>query len=53
MGDIYGMSDAYLYTLSGWLAGDGVDIQQFAKVSDHAERMASRPAVQRDQWAYR
>jgi glutathione S-transferase len=47
MGDAYTVSDAYLYALSGWLAGDGVDIQEYPSVAAHRERMGERTAVQR------
>jgi glutathione S-transferase len=47
MGDRYSVADGYLYTISGWLKGDRVDIAQFPKVHDHYQRMAARPAVQR------
>ena len=47
LGERYSVADAYLYTLSGWLAGDGVDIAQFPGLVAHRERMAQRPAVQR------
>jgi glutathione S-transferase len=45
MGDQYTVADPYLFTLSGWLADDGVDIAQFPKVEDHFRRMRARPAV--------
>jgi glutathione S-transferase len=53
LGDDYSVCDAYLYTISGWLEGDGVDLSQFPKVSDHAARMSRRPAVQAAEAAYR
>ncbi|MEY4751076.1 MAG: glutathione S-transferase [Pseudomonadota bacterium] len=53
MGEHYTVCDAYLYTLSGWLAGDGVDIGRFPKAQAHAARMAGRPAVQRAEAAWR
>jgi len=46
-GEAYSICDPYLFTLSGWLADDGVDIGQFPKVAAHAERMAARPAVRK------
>ena len=45
MGAAYSICDAYLYTISGWLAGDKVDIAKFPKVHDHFKRMNERPAV--------
>ncbi len=47
MGANYTICDPYLFTLAGWLEGDGVDPRQFPKVNDHLKRMADRPAVQR------
>ena len=47
LGAQYSVADAYLFTVSGWLASDGVDVAQFPKVADHRRRMAERPAVQR------
>ena len=37
----------YLFTLSQWLAVDGVDINQFPKVAQHCLRMAQDPVVVR------
>jgi len=45
MGEAYTICDPYLYTVTGWLAGDGVDIAQFPKVREHFARMAARPQV--------
>ena len=45
MGETYTICDPYLFTLSGWLAGDGVDIARFPKVAAHRARMAERDAV--------
>ena len=45
LGETYSVADAYLYVMSGWLAGDGVDISRFPKVHDHFKRMEQRPAV--------
>ena len=47
LGRDYSVCDAYLFTLSGWLAGDGVDIALFPKVADHSRRMRERPAVRK------
>ncbi|MDO5088031.1 MAG: glutathione S-transferase family protein [Comamonadaceae bacterium] len=46
MGAAYSVADAYLYTVAGWLEGDGVDIAEFPKVAAHQARMVQRPAVQ-------
>lgn len=47
LGERFGTSDMYLYTLSRWLAGDGVDVQRFPKVADHMRRMEEKPQVQK------
>ncbi|MGO9740256.1 MAG: glutathione S-transferase family protein [Roseiarcus sp.] len=47
MGESYTIADPYLFTLSAWLHGDGVDIRKFPRVADHASRMAEREAVKR------
>ncbi|MEK9281824.1 MULTISPECIES: glutathione S-transferase N-terminal domain-containing protein [unclassified Bradyrhizobium] len=47
MGEQYTICDPYLYTLSLWLEGDGVDINATSKVADHFKRMSDRPAVRK------
>ena len=47
MGDQYTVADGYLFTIAKWLPGDGVDRDQFAKVSAHYARMLERPAVKK------
>lgn len=47
LGDRYGVSDMYLFTLAGWLEGDGVDPARFPKVAAHRERMRADPVVRR------
>jgi glutathione S-transferase len=47
MGEAYTICDPYLFTIAGWLEGDGVDIAQFPKVHDHFRRMADRPAARK------
>jgi glutathione S-transferase len=47
MGEQYTVADAYLFTIAGWLAGDGVDIETFPKVAAHYQAMLARPAVAR------
>jgi glutathione S-transferase len=47
LGAAYSVCDAYLFTISRWLAGDGVDVAAFPGVQAHAQRMAARPAVQK------
>jgi glutathione S-transferase len=47
MGERYTMCDPYLFTLSQWLEGDGVDRARFPKLAEHSRRIKERPAVQR------
>jgi glutathione S-transferase len=47
MGQRFSIADPYLFTLTGWLAADGVDIARFPRVADHQQRMRAMPAVQR------
>ena len=47
MGETFTVADAYMFALSTWLPGDSVDIQRFARVADHHQRMRALPAVQR------
>jgi len=47
MGETYTIADPYLFTISRWLEGDGVDIARFPKVHDHFRRMSARPATER------
>jgi glutathione S-transferase len=47
MGGQYTICDPYLYVISTWLEGDGVDAKQFPKVHEHRSRMAERPAVKK------
>jgi glutathione S-transferase len=47
MGDAFTISDPYLFTLSGWLAGDGVNIGHFPRVAAHYDRVRELPAARR------
>lgn len=47
LGENYSVSDMYLFTISRWLEGDEVDINEFPRVADHFRRMQEIPAVQR------
>ncbi len=46
LGTKISLADPYLYILSAWLEGDGVDTTQFPKLTAFRELMASRPSVQ-------
>lgn len=45
MGDHYTVADAYLFTVSSWLKGDSVDINEFPAIAAHSNAMRDRPAV--------
>lgn len=47
LGERYSIADPYLFTLSGWTRGDGIDIDKYPKVREHRRLMKERPAVQR------
>ncbi|MBV8183843.1 MAG: glutathione S-transferase N-terminal domain-containing protein [Hyphomicrobiales bacterium] len=47
MGESYTICDPYLFTLSQWLDGDGVDIARFPKVHEHRRLIAGRPQVKK------
>jgi glutathione S-transferase len=44
-GERFTISDPYLFTLAGWMKGDGVDIGHYPKVAEHQRRMAADPVV--------
>ncbi len=47
LGERYSVADPYLFTMAGWLEGDGVEMAGFPGLAAHRERMLQRPAVQR------
>ena len=47
LGERFSTSDLYLYTISRWLEGDGVDVQRFPKLADHMRRLDGQPQVQK------
>ena len=47
MGEQYTICDPYLYTIAGWLEGDGVDLGKLPGIVAHSKRMEERPAVQK------
>ena len=47
IGQNFSVADGYLFTISGWLGNDQVDIAKFPKVHDHFKRVGERPAVKR------
>ena len=46
MGKQFSVADAYLFTMTNWAAGVGVDITGFKNVEAFRARMLARPAVQ-------
>ena len=47
LGERFSICDPYLFTITGWLEGDGVDLASLPRLREHRSRMAERPAVQR------
>lgn len=47
LGEAYSIADPYLFVMSSWLKGDGVDIAEFPRVADHYRRMQERASVQK------
>ncbi len=47
MGEQYTAADGYLFTVAGWLEGDGVDLADLPRVIAHRERVRTRHATQR------
>jgi len=45
MGEAFTVADPYLFTLTRWAEGDGVELARFPRVSDHYARMQARPSV--------
>jgi glutathione S-transferase len=46
MGDGFCVADAYLFTMTNWAAGVGVDLSDFKNIAAYRTRMLARPAVQ-------
>ena len=44
-GDTFRISDPYLYRMSSWMAGDGVDINRYPKIKAHHAAMEQRDSV--------
>jgi glutathione S-transferase len=47
LGERLSVCDLYLFTIGRWLPGDGVDIREFPRVAEHAERLLQMAVVQR------
>jgi glutathione S-transferase len=52
LGERFSSSDLYLFTVTRWLEGDGVDVKRFPKVAEHLRRMQELPAVRKVLPAY-
>lgn len=49
LGEQISLADPYLFVVCNWLAGDGVDLSAFPKVSAFLAAMRARPSVQQAQ----
>lgn len=47
LGEAFSICDPYLFTVAGWLKGDGVDIARFPKVAAHRARMEADSRVRK------
>ncbi|MGA0805041.1 MAG: glutathione S-transferase family protein [Pseudohongiellaceae bacterium] len=47
LGERLSVCDLYLFTIGRWLPGDDVDIREFPRVAEHAERLLQMAVVQR------
>ena len=45
LGSSYSIADPYLFTMSRWIEGDGVDAAPIPRVMQHRAMMAARPSV--------
>jgi glutathione S-transferase len=52
MGERYSVADMYLYTICGWLEGDGVDTSLLPGIMEHRARMRADALVQRVEALY-
>lgn len=46
VGEMQVLSDAYLYVVLTWLAGDGVEIEHYPRLAAFQHKMNTRPSVQ-------
>jgi glutathione S-transferase len=47
LGERFSTSDLYLFTIAGWLQGDGVDVNRFPKVADLVRRLGEQPQARK------
>ena len=45
LGGRFGVADAYLFTVLGWMPRFGIDLQAWPALAAYVERVAARPAV--------
>lgn len=46
MGDQFTIADAYLFAVTNWHKGTGLDLEQWPSLANYQKRIATRPAVQ-------
>jgi glutathione S-transferase len=46
-GSNFGLADAYLFVMTSWASGTGVDISSYQKVLNHHEKTKQRPSVEK------
>jgi len=46
LGDNYSICDPYLFVISQWMPGDGVNLNDFPAIKEHFDAMKNRAAVQ-------
>jgi len=46
LGERFSLADPYLYVVTAWLAGDGVDVTDYPKLAAFRSLMEERPSVQ-------
>jgi glutathione S-transferase len=47
MGNQFTVADCYLFIMTNWMPGDGVDLTKFPKLTAHYAAMNERPAVKK------
>jgi len=45
MDDTFSICDPYLFSIAAWLESDGVDMDQFQKITDHQKAMITQNSV--------
>lgn len=47
LGETFTIADIYLFNICTWLAGDGVTVSNYPKITAHMAAMEARPSVQK------